>query len=216
MNESTKKYVDLWRRSYIFRTFASSQLSLLFGLAFIISNGIIGVIYHSIWHGTICVYYILLTLIRGVIIFFQRKPAYRDKEEGFLIRKRVSIYTHIGLFLLNMALVVPIYVMVKGERAYVFGLTPAIIMAAYTFYRLTFSIIHLRKAQKEFNCLVRELRVINLVDTLVAVLSMQNAIIMAKEHAVTKGLNTLSAFTSALIFAVIVIFTVRSMIVNRK
>ncbi|MCR4617644.1 MAG: hypothetical protein K5669_05605 [Lachnospiraceae bacterium] len=117
--------------------------------------------------------------------------------------------------LLNLALIAPIAVMVKGERGFAFGKVPAIALAAYTFYRLTFSIINLNKSRKQYNCLVKELRAINTVDALVAVLSTQNALIIANGD-MHEGFNLMSSYTSAVIYAVIVFVTIRSMIVNRE
>ncbi len=200
----------------MFRTLASSLVSTVIGLIFIIFNGILGAVYGSVWNGTICIYYILLTAVRGTIVFFQRKDEYRKQKEGVQLRKKVSRYTHIVLLILNISLIVPIAAMVEGERTYDFGLKPAIAMAAYTFYRVIFSVINLKKSKQEYNCLVRELRAINMIDTLVAVLSTQNALIIANEGIPETGIISLSAYTSPLLFGLIVVVTVRSMIVNRE
>lgn len=189
-------------------------MSFLIGLFFIIFNGALGIIYESLWHGTICVYYILLTLIRGIIVFYQRKKNYRDIVNGRLLRNKVSKYTHIMLFALNLALIVPITIMVKGERAYNYGLIPAIAMAAYTFYKIGLSTINLKNARKETNCLIKELRVINMIDTLVAILSLQNAMIIANGGG--DNMRVIMSYSSAGIFAIIVILTIRSMMINKE
>ena len=197
MNKHIKRFLDVWKKNYIFRTLISSLASSLIGVLFIIFNGALGVIYNSLWHGTICIYYILLTMVRGTIIFFQRNEKHRNELDGSKLRTTVSKCTHMMLFILNLALIVPISIMVKGERAYTYGLIPAIAMAAYTVYRIVISSINLKKVKKESNCLVRELRVINMIDTLVAILTLQNALIISK-GGMDSGMKILISYTSTL------------------
>ncbi len=214
MKELFWKIYGIWRANFTFRTLLSSTMSFMIGLFFIIFNGALGIIYESLWHGTICIYYILLTLIRGIIVFYQRKKNYRDIVNGRLLRNKVSKYTHIMLFALNLALIVPITIMVKGERAYNYGLVPAIAMAAYTFYKIGLSTINLKNARKETNCLIKELRVISMIDTLVAILSLQNAMIIANGGG--DDMHVVMSYSSAGIFAFIVILTIRSMLINKE
>ena len=215
MKASIKKYVDIWKESFHFRTLFSSALSSVIGLLFIIFNGALGVIYSSLWHGTICIYYILLTAVRGIIVFCQRKEEYRHNVDAVYFRTRVSKITHGLLLVVNVSLIVPIIIMVHGERKYEYGLIPAIAMAAYTTYRIVISIINLKKAKKQSNCLIREVRVINMIDTLVAILTLQNAMVIAN-GGMDGGMKVFVSYTSTGIFALIVFMTVRSMIVNRQ
>lgn len=215
MKASIKKFVDIWKESFHFRTLFSSAVSSLIGLVFIIFNGVLGVIYSSLWHGTICIYYILLTTVRGIIVFCQRKEEYRHETDAVAFRTRVSRITHCLLLIVNISLIVPISIMVHGERNYEYGLVPAIAMAAYTTYSIVISIINLKKAKRQSNCLIREVRVINMIDTLVSVLALQNAMIIAN-GGMDGGMKILVTYTSAGIFALIVFVTVSSMIVNRQ
>ena len=112
---------------------------------------------------------------------------------------------------MDVSLIGPIYVMVSGERSYTYGLIPAIAMAAYTTYRITISIIHFRKSRKKDNSLLFELRMINMTDALVAVLSLQNALIIAN-GGMNEGMRTLTAWTSGGIYLVIVLITIMTFI----
>ena len=51
------------------------------------------------------------------------------------------------MIFMDMCLIAPIAYMVIGERSYVYGLIPAIAMAAYTTYRITMGIINLVKCK---------------------------------------------------------------------
>lgn len=215
MKNKLKELFEHWKVSFIFRTLLASVMSSIAGFLFIIFNAVMGIVCSSLWHGTICIYYILLTTVRGTIVFCQRNEKYRHEADLSLFRSRVSKYTHLVLFILNLALVVPISIMVKGQRTYEYGLIPAIAMAVYTFYRIVISSVNLKKARRESNCLVRELRAINMIDTLVAILSLQNTLIMT-EGGMNNDMRILTSYTSGGIFALIVFITVRSMIVNKE
>ena len=119
--------------------------------------------------------------------------------------------TYLLLLVMDVSLIGPIYVMVSGERSYTYGLIPAIAMAAYTTYRITISIIHFRKSRKKDDSLLFELRMINMTDALVAVLSLQNALIIAN-GGMNEGMRTLIAWTSGGIYLVIVLITIMSFI----
>ena len=123
--------------------------------------------------------------------------------------------THMVLILMNISLVVPAAVMVTGGRSYTYGLIPAIAMAAYTTYRITMSIIHYRKSRHNANILAAELRTINVIDSLVAVLTLQNALIVTN-GGMTDAMQTLSAWTSAGILVIIAVITVQSLLRIRR
>ncbi len=178
-NDLFKRILDMWRDDYQFKTASSSVLSALIGLGFVIFNGMLGIIYHSAWQALICIYYLFLAVVRGIISGVLGKDVIRQNHHGNSEHKRIFIDTHIVLIIVDIALIFPIAYMVKGHRTYEYGLIPAIVMAAYVTYRITMGIIHYRKARKEDNLLVKELRTISLNDSLIAMLSLQNTLIIA-------------------------------------
>lgn len=209
-NDLVEYLFDMWRYDYQFKTAASSALSALIGLGFTVFNGILGIIYHSAWHTSICIYYVLLALVRGIVSGVLGKDTLGKKIHGSSEHRKVFVGTHIVMILMDIALIFPIAYMVKGERTYEYGLIPAIVMAAYVTYRITMGIIHYRKARREENLLVRELRTISLNDSLVALLSLQNALIIASGSEMRSMLQ-LTSGTSAAIWCAVVINTVISL-----
>lgn len=151
--------------------------------------------------------------MRRIIVRSQRKTA--DKNQDKEIIKKTYAVTHIILILIDLALVVPISLMVIGARNYTFGMIPAITMAAYTTYRMTMSIIHYLKSKRNENRFIRVIRTINLQDTLVSVLTLQNALIIANGDDMTSMMR-LTMWTSAGIWGVILFFTVKSFMMIRK
>lgn len=200
MKQRIKDFQKTWESDYYFSTVFSSAISTLISIVFALYNGALGIVYQSQWHGLICVYYLLLATIRAILIGTRRKN-----------KKTIRMITYLLLLVMDVSLIGPIYVMVSGERSYTYGLIPAIAMAAYTTYRITISIVHFRKSRKKDKSLLFELRMINMTDALVAVLSLQNALIIAN-GGMNEGMHTLTAWTSGGIYLVIVLITIMSFI----
>lgn len=211
MGKQFTPFLEKMRKDYRFTTVTFSTLSMLTGFAFAIYNGILGLVYQSIWNGSICVYYLLLAGVRGIIVYLYRKESPRRRKQGAVHRRIAYFATHMVLILMNLSLIVPIAVMVTGGRSYIHGLIPAIALAAYTTYRITLSVIHYRKSRHHANVFVSELRTINLIDSLVAVLTLQNALIAAN-GGMNDRMQTLSAWTSAGILGIIIAVTVLSLL----
>lgn len=215
MREKLKRFVEMQRKDYLLKTLTFSVFSMLIEFAFALYNGVLGILYRSLWNGSICVYYFLLAAVRAIIVFFHRKEASDRRGRGASNSRKAYFATHVVLILMNISLFVPVAVMVTGGRGYTFGLIPAIAMAAYTTYRITMSIIHYRKSRHNANIFAAELRTINVIDSLVAVLTLQNALIVAN-GGMTDDMQTLSAWTSAGILVIIAVITVQSLLLIRK
>ena len=207
-------FIDMWKADYQFKTLTTSTLSVLFSLGFTIFNVVLGIVYRSVWNISISVYYVLLAIVRGIVVHSQRKVSAADNQKNQEQYKRVYFKTHILMIIMDMCLIAPIAYMVIGERSYEYGIIPAIAMAAYTTYRVIMGIINLVKSQKQENILIKELRTVNLQDSLVAVLTLQNALIIANGSDM-QSMLALTAWTSAGIWLMIVIFTVKSFLYVR-
>ena len=207
-------FIDMWKADYRFKTMATSTLSALVGLGFTVFNVVLGIVYKSVWNISISVYYVLLAIVRGIVVHSQRKVNVADNQKKQEQYKRIYFKTHILMIFMDVCLIAPIAYMVIGERSYEYGLIPAIAMAAYTTYRITMGIINLGKSRKQENILIRELRTVNLQDSLVAVLTLQNALIIANGSDM-QSMLALTAWTSAGIWLMIVIFTIKSFLYVR-
>lgn len=213
MKNRIKYFLCSLREDYHFRTVYSARISALITFGFTIFNGVIGVLYRSVWNISICIYYVLFAVVRRIIIRSQIKTG--DKNQDKEIIKKTYFVTHIILILIDVALIVPITLMVIGERNYTFGMIPAIAMAAYTTYRMTMSIIHYLKSKRIENHFIRVIRTINLQDTLVSVLTLQNALIIANGNEMASMMR-LTMWTSAVIWGIILFFTIKSFMMIRK
>lgn len=214
-----KSIFQKWRKDYVRKTVISSLLSLGVTVLFALYNGFLGLHLLSIWHGSICVFYLLLIFIRGIILCAERKSNRQSNSEKMYIRYRAFVISTIMLLLLNLALICPIVLMVKFKKQVNMGLIPAISMAAYTTYKVTMASIHIRvqKNRKHNNILIAELRAINFMDALVSVLTLQNTLIMVNStKSGTDNMLTLSTVSSAVIYLIIVFTTLRLLMVGMK
>ncbi len=213
MTEKAKQFLEKWKRDYAFKTLAGSLLSFGVTVLFAFYNGFLGIHLSSIWHGSICVYYLLLVTIRGMILLAEKNN--RASKERAACRRRIFFISAVMLLALNLALIFPISQMVLLEKPVNMGMIPAIAMAAYTTWKLTMASVHVRKQRRnsQDNVLVAELRTINFIDALVSIITLQNTLIMVNQaKANTKDMIVLSAVSCAAIYLLILLTTVRSLI----
>lgn len=205
-----RHYINRWKTDYDFKTIVSSFGSLAVTMIFALYNGFLGVYHRSLWHGTICVYYIILVLLRGLIIAAEKKISPQIK--GGEARNRVYLIASVLLLILNTSLVVPIAIMVKQQKPVDLTLIPAIAMAVYTTYKIIMASINLKRRSRSGNVLVRLLRAINFVDALVSIITLQNTLIMVNAKGQDTKMITLSAFTSGAIWAAVLALSVTALV----
>ena len=196
---------------YVFRTVLSAALSLSFTVLFALYNGYLGLALASVWHGSICIFYLLLTAIRGIILLAGRGSGKRTGSRLALRRRRVYLLCCAILLLLDLALVVPVSMMTLQKTPVNMGLIPGIAMAAYTTWKVAAASVHLRlqARRSEGNMLIPELRAISFIDALVSVLTLQNTLIMINRSDSDPGrMMVLTAVTSAVIYAAILLMSV--------
>ena len=104
--------------------------------------------------------------------------------------------------------------MVRQLKPVSLTLVPAISMAAYTTFRIVMASIHLKKRKLSSNCLVRLLRTINFIDALVAILTLQNTLIMVISD--ERGLSKMLPFTAITSGAVWLFILVLSVLAIRR
>ena len=119
-----------WKSDYEFKTIISSTLSFLTTLIIALYNGVLGLKYGAAWNVSICVYYILLSIIRGSIINCEKEFISRNIDNRKHIHKIFSIL----LTTLNIALITPIALMTINAKSVEMNMTSAIAVAAYTTY----------------------------------------------------------------------------------
>ena len=197
------------KTDYGFNTMVSSLISFSFTILFALYNSFLGIYSLSIWHGSICIFYLFLVAIRGMILPEEKNSTTKSNYKTKARQLRVFIVSSFLLLILNIALILPITLLVKLEKPTDMRLIPAIAMAAYTTYKFTFAFIHIQKQKhSNINLLIVELRAINFIDALVSILTLQNTLIMVNyEKSESYDMMVLSAFSSAAIYIIILTTT---------
>ena len=201
-----------WREDYIFQTLISAAASFGCTALFALYNGYLGLWHRSVWHGSICAFYLLLMAIRGMVLLTEKRGQARSEIERNRCRRRTFLISSLFLLALDLALMLPIAMMVVLDKPVTMGLIPAIAMAAYTTWKITMASLHInwQRRRASGNILIAELRTVNLIDALVAILTLQNTLIMVKRtDAGENSMLPVSAASSAVIYVMIVVITLR-------
>lgn len=181
------------------------RLSLWLTAVYAVYNGCLGLRYGASWSRAVCVYYLLMSLVRAMLLAGQRRAGALGAEERGPFLRRVAVGTHGVLLLINLSLAAPAALMVLDRRPVALGEIAGIAMAAYTTYRVVLAVVNLRRAGRLEEPLVRELRTVGMVDALVSILTLQNTLIAI--HSDGRSMVGLTAWTSGGILLVILAVT---------
>lgn len=144
-NGRASRFLRARREDYIFQTLTGAAVSCGITALFALYNGYLGVQHGSIWHGSIAVFYLLLTAIRGTVLLTEQRNRTRRKTEQEQCRRRTFRTSATLLLALDLALILPISMMTVLAKPVVMGLIPAIAMAAYTTWKIVMASIHIRR-----------------------------------------------------------------------
>lgn len=211
-NGGVVRILRTWREDSARQTLMSAALSFGCTAFFTLYNGYLGIRYGSVWHGGIGIFYLLLMAIRGMVLLTERGSRTRLEAEQNRCRRRTFLISSVLLLMLDLALILPISMMVMLDKPVSMGLIPAIAMAAYTTWKVTMASIHMGRQRRRpsGNILVAELRTVHFMDALVAILTLQNTLIMVNRTAADENaMLPVSAVSSAVIYVVIVSISVR-------
>ena len=205
-----KRFFGRWKEEYDFKTYITASGSLAVTLLFSLYNGFLGIRHASLWYGTICIYYILLTVLRGSTIAAAKRIDQCDEKEA--PRNKAFLGISLLLLILNISLIVPLSIMVRQQKPVSMTMIPAITMAAYTTYKVVMASVNLRRRKRSSDSLVRLLRTVSFIDALVSILTLQNTLIMVNSGGKELSMLPLTAFTSAAVWAAVLAMSLGAII----
>lgn len=208
------KFIRRMRSDYTFRTFMFSALSFLFTVAFTVYNLFLAIVYQSSWNIGIAIYYALLLCIRAYVLFSEYKfyKMNTDDKTKEQARKNIFFVQSILLFVIDIALIVPITMMVYGQKEIDYSEIPAITIAVYTAYKIISSAINYVKTRKINHLSVKILRSVNFIDALVSVLTLQYTLIMTFDEGMVDDMFVLCAVSTFAIWAFLIVISVLTII----
>lgn len=180
-------------------------VSLVLTLLFSFYNRIIGAIKESLWHESISIYYFVLVVIKAIIVIYKLKS--KDRTKDVLIFK----VTKCLLLLLNTLLIVPIVLMIFNKRLVEISFVFSLVIALYVTLKTIKSITNYIKNKKE-DTLTKELKVIELTDCVVSILTLQNTLIAINSDGFDEGLYYLCIISSitGFIFNIFIIIVLKN------
>ncbi len=176
----SNRLVAIFVKDYRLRTIITALPGLGMTFIYAIFNAIMGIVNRSAWSGSLAAYYILLCVMRFISVMYA-KSIYIDKRELSAEQRELKVYKNCGIMLscMSLALGGAVIMLVNGEGGTSYPGLTVIVMAAYTFYKLIFSIIGMKRARKEKSLLVITMRNIGNCEALVSLLSLQTALFAA-------------------------------------
>ncbi len=198
-------------KNYGFRTLTFAVGSMFMTVLYGFYNGVIAVLFRSVWYGALAAYYIILVVIRGGILLYHGKTRGKEKKLETQLRKyrRCGVYLIVTILALSAAI---LQMVVAGAGFEKPGLT-IYVAATYTFLKITMAIIHIFKARKQTDFTIQAIRNVNLADALVSILALQTSLLIAFSDGgtgVAVGNALTGGFVCALILALGIYMIVRS------
>ena len=210
-------YRNPYANRYLTEAQLRSRISLYTGttvnLAYSIFKLIMGIVYHSVWFGAVAVYYMTVCVTRFLMIRFYRASM---RKATALERRRYEWrrYRTVAVLMLalNVAISGMVFQMIWQNRGYSYPGTLIYAMAAYTFYRLTQTIIKLVKSRRNHSPVFSAATALDFCVSLVSIFALQTAMFAAfgaEEPHTRQIMNTLTGVAVCLIVVLTAVLMIR-------
>lgn len=154
------------------------RLCFLVNLFYAVCNGVLGVLNRSLWLISMCAYYTVLSTMRFSAVLCTRKGGRASSEETEYFVMRLSGAL---LMLLSGVLAGVNAVSLAQNIAAKHGEIIMISIAAYTFYKITISVVRAVRGRKEKAPLPAVIRSIGYADVAASVLTLQRSMLVSFE-----------------------------------
>ncbi len=168
--------------NYEFRTFAFATYSFLCNVGYTVFLVVMALLYHSVWYGTIGIYYLLLCVVRGGVLLQNRKDERRYKEDFHRLQTaKVGTYRYCGVMMLVLAfsLALSVVELVVDSSGFRHPVWLIFVFGGVAVYKVVLAVVHLVHATKRDDLVVRSVRYINMAVTLMSLLCLQTSIVAA-------------------------------------
>ncbi len=135
---------------------------------------VFGIIYQSVWFGTLSVYYILLALMRFLLLRHVNREDIGKNMVGELRRYRLC---GIILLVMNQALAGVVILVVHRNSGFEYPGLLIYVMAMYTFYITITAIVNVIRFRRYGSPVMSAAKVINLTAAAVSVMSLETAML---------------------------------------
>lgn len=171
-------YIARMWDDYRYRTIVSGYMSLFVNIILVISKGIAGCYFASMWMIVLSMYYLLLCITKFFLLRNHRKLE-KSRNKNVRLKKEWEIVRICGIFFILLVLILQVLVLmiVKDGNSFSYQGVLIYAVAAYDFYCLSCSIIYMIKMRKRHSPSIVAIKCISFASSLVAILSLQTAMI---------------------------------------
>lgn len=175
----------------------SPYTSLALNIAYALGNCTIGFLEHSWWFITLGAYYTVLAVTRFSVLQVKRKAGGDYATE--LFARRIT-----GILLVALSVCIVGVNILSGvkDRGTSFHKIVMIAIAAYTFTKITVSIIGMVQAKRSPSPVLKTLRNITLADACVSIYTMQRSMLVSFPGMEAKDILILNIFTGTAVWLV--------------
>lgn len=168
------KFGNRYLTDAVYRTHFSLYLSLGINLLYVATNLFTGIWYRSVWSITLAAYYIILAVMRFLLLRFVGQTGIGKDRIKELRRSRLC---GIILMTVNLALSGVVVLVIVQNKGFEYNGILIYVMAMYTFYVTTHSIINIFKYRKYDSPVMSTSKSINLAAAMVSMLSLETAML---------------------------------------
>lgn len=188
---SKNKYTNKFVTSYGFRAFIFAICSFCINVGYVVLMGIVAIVIKSPWFGIFAIYYLLLSIMRGSVLWSKKKRV-KNEEKTYLA-------VAISLLVLTIAAAALVVLTYNGSNLARFKGLLFYCSAAYTIYKLGLSIYNIIKAKRQDSLLVESVKDISFVDAIVSIFVLQVAMLQAFSKSSSQNIISVNALTGSLV-----------------
>ena len=183
------------------RILASAGVGLILNIVFALYNGVLGALNGSVWFAALCVYYIILSIMRYAAIHWEKKNAVL----GGMSELSVMRLSGAMLIVLSVVLAITNLISMRQNLEIRHDTIVMITIALYTTCKVTLAIVNAFKVKKRKSYLLTALRNIGCADAAASVLSLQRSMLVSFEGMSEMEIKLMNILTGAAVFVFVML-----------
>lgn len=166
--------VHRYCRDASFRVHSSLYFSLGLNVVYAVIKFMLGLRYHSVWFGTLAVYYFLLAVMRFLLLSYITRKGFGTNRKGELHRYRLC---GAMLVVMNSAFTGMVVLVLRENEGFRYAGYLIYVMALYAFYNIIIAVVNVIRYRKYNSPVMSAAKGINLAAALVSMLSLETAML---------------------------------------
>lgn len=195
------------------RVLMSAVLSLACNFLYALYHGVMGVINLSLWFFVMCAFYGILAVMRFCAVLSGRK---KQCDRSDVSQRYVMKISGVLLLLLGIVLTAMIDISLSQHIATVYGKITMITIAAYTFGKITVTVVNAVRQRRNPSPLLLVIRNIRYAEVAASVLTLQRSMLVSFGEADERQIYLMNALTGLAVCMFVVVLGILLMIKSGK